>query len=780
MLGSGMNSEKSYHILIVEDEVAHIELIKRAFSKSANHFHLSIATTIKEANLHIINNNPDLVITDYLLPDGKGIDLLDKFDTPIPLMLMTSHGDEKIAVEAMKSGALDYIPKSAEMLLELPHVAERALREWAHIIEHKQMEAALRESEKKYRSLVENINDVIFTINTSGTIVYISPSVEMVTGFLPTDLIDKNLNHIFTDHQGNPLLFLKDSQPQDNLFECQLVSAQKERLWFRLSIHPIMKEEVLLGYQGIMTEITKRKQIELELIESQEKYRALAENSPDIIMRLDKYLRLLYVSPSIKKIHTAESENLIGQFVSKVNFPTNITNFWERNVRRVFKTGKTIGRSHRVLFEGEQFHFNWQLVPEYGTDGNIQSVLCSGRDITSQKRAQARIEESETFFKQLFQQNEDAVLLITDTGKIIDANPAAIQLYSYSRTELMKGGLELLLSTKMVIILKQSMTMKPAKERFHFDSIKSKKKDDSQIIIDIQGKRIKLQGREVFYCNIKDVTQKLHIEEQMRMAQSKLIHENKMASLGLLVSGMGHEINNPNNLIMFNAPLLKDVWKDILPILEEYYSENGDFLLTGIPFSEIRDDIPELLNGIHDGSIRIKNIINDLREFVRPESNDSLGEVDINKSIKMSTSILKSQIKKFTDHFHVHYDNQLPIFTGNRQKLEQVFINLIVNALQALPSKNESVHITTSFDTTKKNICIIVKDEGIGMSEEILSRITEPFFSTKLDSGGTGLGLSISYSIIKEHKGSMEFHSIPGKGTEAIIHLPCMSQKKNT
>lgn len=644
------------HILIIEDDQAHIELIKRAFDKYSVKFILSTASSINLALEIIKQNPPDLIISDYLLPDGKGIELLNQLDEPLPVILMTSHGDEKIAVEAMKSGALDYVPKSAEILTDMPHIAERGLREWAHITERKQMEAALRDSEKKYRALVDN--------------------------------------------------------------------------------------------------------------------------SPDIILRFNQNFKLLYVSPSIKRISYFESHELIDKHITEVHFSKNITDFWIRSVDRVFKKGQTIGKSHRVSFENEIFYFNWQLVPEYNAAGNIQSVLCSGRDITSQKRAQAKIEESETFFRQLFQQNEDAVLLIGEDGKIIDANPAARDLYNLSKMELIKGGLALILSVPMIKNIRKAVSEKPIRDRFHFDSVTSQKNDKSKITIDIQGKRIKLQGRELFYCHISDVTQKLHIEEQMRMAQSKLIHENKMASLGLLVSGMGHEINNPNNLIMFNAPLLKDVWKDALPILQSYYKENGDFLLSGIPFSEMKEDIPELLEGIHDGSIRIRDIIKDLREFVRPEGTEAVSEVDINKSLKMSINILISQIKKYTDNFTAHYETTLPEVMGNRQKLEQVFINLIINALQSLPSKKLPVQLITSHDKLKGQICITVKDEGTGMSKEVLSRITEPFFSTKLDSGGTGLGLSICYSIIKEHKGSIEFHSAPGKGTEVIVRLPCQKLPK--
>jgi signal transduction histidine kinase len=139
--------------------------------------------------------------------------------------------------------------------------------------------------------------------------------------------------------------------------------------------------------------------------------------------------------------------------------------------------------------------------------------------------------------------------------------------------------------------------------------------------------------------------------------------------------------------------------------------------------------------------------------------------------------MLENQIKKYTDNFHVECEENIPKIKGSNQQIEQVIINLIINALQALSDRKCGIRIFTSFDKKTNSVMIEVIDEGKGMSEGLLERITEPFFTTKHDSGGTGLGLSISYAIIKEHKGSLEFKSEPGKGTTAYVRLPVNNVK---
>ena len=130
-------------------------------------------------------------------------------------------------------------------------------------------------------------------------------------------------------------------------------------------------------------------------------------------------------------------------------------------------------------------------------------------------------------------------------------------------------------------------------------------------------------------------------------------------------------------------------------------------------------------------------------------------------------------IKKTTSDFQVNYAEGLPSFCGNGQRIEQVVINLLVNACQAMGSQRKQLRVSTGYDHRTHSLFVEVEDGGMGISPEIIERITDPFFTTKRDSGGTGLGLSISDTIIRDHGGHLEFHSSPGVGTVATIWLPC-------
>ena len=185
--------EKPIHVLLVEDEPAHAELVQRAFEASGNNFQFSVAESLAQARTYLDDSlePPALIIADWLLPDGKGMDLLpsNREQFRFPLVLMTSYGNEKVAVEAIKAGALDYVVKSEAVLADMPYIVERALRQWQNYLQRQRAEDALYRSELRLRRITDNMLDVIIQINASGQIDYISPSCQSVLGFPPEELL---------------------------------------------------------------------------------------------------------------------------------------------------------------------------------------------------------------------------------------------------------------------------------------------------------------------------------------------------------------------------------------------------------------------------------------------------------------------------------------------------------------------------------------------------------------------------------------------------------------
>ncbi|MBF0448716.1 MAG: PAS domain-containing protein [Magnetococcales bacterium] len=259
-------------------------------------------------------------------------------------------------------------------------------------------------------------------------------------------------------------------------------------------------------------------------------------------------------------------------------------------------------------------------------------------------------------------------------------------------------------------------------------------------------------------------------ERRIRHAQA--IRHARLATIGVLSAGVAHEINNPNGANLFNASQLIRSWRDLAPILENYWQEYGDFSLGGVPYSEARDAWPTLLQEILGNTDRIKNIVNSMKRL-SVQDDEKLDElVDINATLRASMMILNYKVKKHTDHCHVSFGKSLPRVLGNERQLEQVFINVVLNALQSLPDRSRAVQIATLFDQQNGWIELVVEDEGCGILPENLSRLTEPFFTTKLKAKGTGLGLSISNLIILKHGGRIRFEPRETVGTRVFVAFP--------
>lgn len=282
-------------------------------------------------------------------------------------------------------------------------------------------------------------------------------------------------------------------------------------------------------------------------------------------------------------------------------------------------------------------------------------------------------------------------------------------------------------------------------------------------------------GQTIAYDGlINDITERKKAELADAIRNEQLKQADKMASLGILVSGVAHEINNPNNFILLNTQLFSKIWKDVSPILEEYFANHGDFSIAGMPYSTSKEKILQSLDGILKGSERIQTITRGLTEYARTDSGHFNESVDLNKVVEMAIVITSNLISKSTTNFTVEYDSTIPAIKGNVQQLEQVVINLINNACQSLDDRSAGIRVTTSFIPAQQAVRVKVEDHGVGIAKSDLKHIMDPFFTTKRNMGGTGLGLSVSYNIVKSHGGTLVLTSDPHKGTIARVSLPVL------
>lgn len=260
--------------------------------------------------------------------------------------------------------------------------------------------------------------------------------------------------------------------------------------------------------------------------------------------------------------------------------------------------------------------------------------------------------------------------------------------------------------------------------------------------------------------------------QEVKKQQQQLIQADKMSSLGTLVSGVAHEINNPSGLILLNLPMLKDAWEDALPHLDGLYEQHDGFDIAGLDYRRIRHEIPYIINEMNEGAQRIKRIVNDLRDFARQEATDAIEPMNLNDVVSTAVRLLDVTIRGYTNRFSLILDPYLPSMLGHPQRIEQVVINLIINACQSLPDDQHGVKVETRIDHIRQRIVLSVHDEGCGIEPDAMPNLTDPFFTTKREQGGTGLGLSVSAGIIKAYDGTMKFHSRPGEGTRVDVTFP--------
>ncbi len=276
----------------------------------------------------------------------------------------------------------------------------------------------------------------------------------------------------------------------------------------------------------------------------------------------------------------------------------------------------------------------------------------------------------------------------------------------------------------------------------------------------VYNKEHEVDGILEFY---RDVTLEKTMDQQLQQA-------DKLASLGQLVSGIGHEINNPNQFIRGNIKILKQALDDILPIVDDYYSSHPDLKIARLDYNFFREHVMVLVDDMSHGSERIKGIVEGLRNFVRKDEGLLVDKVDINTLIEASTRLVHNQVHKRAD-IELDLAGNVPVFTGNSQKIEQVLINLIVNAGDAMPEdKKGLIKVRTRME--KGFVVVEVEDNGKGMNQSVLRQIFDPFFTTKRAQGGTGLGLAIAYKIVGEHGGNISVKSKPGVGTTFTIRIP--------
>jgi signal transduction histidine kinase len=273
------------------------------------------------------------------------------------------------------------------------------------------------------------------------------------------------------------------------------------------------------------------------------------------------------------------------------------------------------------------------------------------------------------------------------------------------------------------------------------------------------------------------------MNEMLEETQDQLVQSEKMASIGQIAAGVAHEINNPIGFVLSNLGTLDSYLTSLFGLLEAYIEaeragsgqeaalDRVRVLRQNVNFDFLRGDIVALLAESRDGILRVKHIVQDLKDFSRGGADEVWEIVNVHDALDRTLNIVRNEVK-YKARIETNYGS-LPDIECLPSRLHQVFLNLIVNAGQAIEASGT---ITISTGASGNEIWIRFEDTGCGIPKQHLNRIFEPFFTTKPVGQGTGLGLSVSYSIVQRHEGSIEVESEVGRGTRFTIHLPLRQQ----
>ncbi|MEI6207779.1 MAG: PAS domain S-box protein [Desulfuromonadales bacterium] len=523
---------------------------------------------------------------------------------------------------------------------------------------------------------------------------------------------------------------------------------------------------------GTVQEITEHRQMVRLLAEKEARLRTMVQTIPDLVWLKDAAGVYLLCNTIFERFFGAREADITGKtdydFVDR-----KLADFFRQHDLKAMAAGEPSSNEEWVTFadDGHDALLDTIKTPMYDVEGKLIGVLGIARDITSRKHTEDALRESEELFRLAFEQGAEGIVFSEyGTGKIVYANATIGKIFGHSQEELLAGGRQLLyghFEEELVISLPDVLLQKD----FLSTRVRVARNDGTELVISLRLRLVRVGGKELEYLSVRDMTEKVHLENEAKESQARLIHANKMSSLGMLVSGMAHEINNPNNFIMFNSGMLADIWNDADRILNDYFRKYGEFSLGGLPYPEVGTAASKLIAGINEGSQRIKIIVDDLKDFSRQDTLETNREMDVNEAVLKAAAILTPHIKTHTVNFHMHLQESIPRNVGNVHKFEQVIINLLMNALQSLPDKQCGVTVSTAMKD-ENTIIVVIKDEGGGMTGETMARLAEPFFTTKNASAGTGLGLFISKSLLTTLNGNLRFESEPGTGTSAIIELP--------
>ena len=638
---------------------------------------------------------------------------------------------------------------------------------------------ALAESEEKYRAIFDHSPVGIFRTTQDGRLVDGNPALARMFGYDTREdyarIGEFRVEAVYADPALRQEFLRRVAESRGPVsLEVEFVRKDGSRFEGVLTSSVQRDAKGLPAFlNGVIEDVSARKQAERELARERMLTQAIFESVPGLLYLYDSEARLVRWNKAHEDMMGFSAEELRGRsihdwFVGREPHASNVAAALKRGVRRGHATveAEMVTRDGRVI----PFYFSGVSVV---IDAQVY-LTGIGIDISERKQAEERLRQSEEKFSRLFRLSPDVIMLMTMAeGRIVDVNDAFTRLTGYSRLEAVgrtAWSLGLFANPAMREALRRRMQATGQIDNIDF-SLGTR--DGGAIPCVLSSQLLTIGEEECVLAVLRDVT-------EFKRMQELMIQSEKMISVGGIAAGVAHEINNPLGIIMVSTQnLVQRIKPDFPRNLEEAERIGLDMSLLDLYMQRRR--IHDFVRNIQDAAVRAADIIRHMLDFSRRSESQRI-LCDLRAIIERALHLAGNDydLNKSYDFKKINVEwecgDAFPPVSCNETELEQVFLNLLRNAAQAMAQANPEIadpRIVIRMRVEGERVVVEVEDNGPGMPPEVQRRAFEPFFTTKPPGVGTGLGLSVSYFIVtRSHGGQMRVESRPGRGTRFIIELP--------
>jgi PAS domain S-box-containing protein len=620
------------------------------------------------------------------------------------------------------------------------------------ITARKQMEQALKESEERYRTILEEMEDSYFEVDLGGHLTFVNNSVCRDLGYSREELIGKSYKSFTVEEDIEPVFRVfnevyRTTAPNKG-FPWTTIRKDGTCGFAETSISLLRNGKAeIIGFRGVGRDISERKQAEAKLRQSEERYRALFDNSVAGTLVVDsETMKVLIGNQAAARVFGFSSaEEGIGTDILDFVPPEEKENalelirkeLFERDSRRTFDL-------HAVTKDGRTIWIS--ATGARITHGDRLAGLLSFADITERKLAEERLRQSEENYRALFDSSVIGTIVVdAETMTVVMANRAAARMFGFRSAEELKSvdPSEFIHPEDKGEVLRLARKGLVEEDSHQTYDLRAMTKDGREIWVSATGARITHEGRFAGLISFADIT-------EQKQQSDKLIMTDRLASLGELASGAAHELNNPLTSIIGFSQLLME--------------------------REVPDDIREDLKLINSEAQRAASVTRNLLTFGGKHA--PVKEPNqINNIIDDVLRLRTHEHKANNIEIEKHLAADLPEVIVDYFQMQQVFMNIIINAEYFMRNAHNRGTLTIITKEQNDTVMIIFTDDGPGIPSENLRRIFDPFFTTKEPGKGTGLGLSICHGIVTEHGGRIYAKSHLGQGATIVVELPADARR---